>query len=188
MRVCRRSALLVGLVCLVGAMPSEAQSLAAAARAEEARRQKNRDNGVKVEVVDAKALDAAGGKAGTLSSPGTSGKTAARTAAPSAASPGTGSASASPRDGRDESYWRARVRQAEARLADAQAAYDTLASMSLVPGYVYQDSHGKTVINSIEELQAMTARAKAERDAAQKALEDVHEDARRSGALPGWLR
>jgi hypothetical protein len=185
MRVSRPSALLVGLICLAGAAPTMGQSLAAAARAEEARRQKNRDDGVKVEVVDAKALDAAGGKSGTLSSPGTPGNTAVQTP-PSGSS--EGATRASSRDGRDESYWRARVRKAEARLAETQAAYDRLASMSLVPGYVYQDSKGKTVISSIGELQAMTASAKAERDAAQKALEDVHEDARRSGALPGWLR
>ena len=183
----RPFALLI-VVCLVGPAPTMGQSLGDAARAEDARRQKNREKGVKAEVVDGKALEAAGGKSGTLSSPAATGKTAARTAPASGASEATGAAPSAAGDPRGESYWRARVRAAEARLAEAQSAYDTLAGMSLVPGEVYQDEQGKTVISSVEELQRMTTRAKAERDAAQKALDDVHEDARRSGALPGWLR
>ena len=190
--------LIAAVVCLAGVVPARAmgQSLADAARAEEARRQKNHEKGVKAEVVDDKALAAASGKAGTLNVVGTPGKTPA-TVESSGTGSGTepaGSAAATPpagaatRDGRGESYWRARVREAEAELAEAQAAYDELASMSLVSGEVYQDANGKTVIHSLGELRAMTARAKAERDAAKKALEDVHEDARRSGALPGWLR
>ena len=60
--------------------------------------------------------------------------------------------------------------------------------MHLVPGYEYVDSSGRTVIRSIEELQGLTARAKAEREAAEKALEDLLEEARRANVPPGWLR
>jgi hypothetical protein len=164
------------------------QSLAAAARAEEARRQKNREKGVKSEVVDDKALQAAGGKGGTVNTAGAPEKVTASTVAPSSTREGGTPEGSAKGDGRGESYWRERVRAAEARLAEAQAIYDQLASMSLVPGEVYQDSKGKNVITSIQQLQEMTAQAKAERDAAKKELDDVHEDARRSGALPGWLR
>jgi len=60
--------------------------------------------------------------------------------------------------------------------------------MNLVPGYEYQDGKGRTVIGSVEELQRMTAAAKAELDAAEKALADLRERARRAGVPPGWLR
>jgi hypothetical protein len=44
------------------------------------------------------------------------------------------------------------------------------------------------VIGSVGELQKLTADAKAELDAAQKALEDLEEEARRANVPPGWLR
>jgi hypothetical protein len=88
----------------------------------------------------------------------------------------------------DEQRWRERVAKANERLASAQKEYDTLASLNLVPGYVYQDANGRTVIGSVGQLQAMTARAKAARDSAQKALDDLLEDARRANVPPGWLR
>jgi hypothetical protein len=60
--------------------------------------------------------------------------------------------------------------------------------MNLVPGYEYQDEKGRTVTRSVDELQRMTAAAKAELDAAEKALADLRERARRAGVPPGWLR
>lgn len=88
----------------------------------------------------------------------------------------------------DEQMWRSRVATANQRLAAAQKAYQTLSGMTLVPGYVYVDQNGRTVIHSVEQLQAMTARAKANLDAAQKALDDLLEQARRANVPPGWLR
>jgi hypothetical protein len=191
MRVSRLSPL-IALICLAGSGPTMGQSLAGAAQAEEARRQKNREQGVKVQVVDGKTLTAAGGKSGTVSHVGVPGKTTpTSTATTTTTAPFAGSVAGTPpatAEVRGEAYWRARVREAEARLAEEQAVYDELSAMSLVSGEVYQDSNGQTVIGSVRELQSMTARAKAARDAAKKALDDVHEDARRAGALPGWLR
>lgn len=88
----------------------------------------------------------------------------------------------------DERMWRSRVATANQRLAAAQKAYQTLSGMTLVPGYVYVDQNGRTVIHSVEQLQSMTARAKANLDAAQKALDDLLEEARRANVPPGWLR
>jgi hypothetical protein len=84
--------------------------------------------------------------------------------------------------------WRGRVNQARARVERARQAYQKLAGMNLVPGYEYQDERGRTVIASIEQLQGMTAAAKAELDAAEKALADLLEEARRANVPPGWLR
>jgi hypothetical protein len=44
------------------------------------------------------------------------------------------------------------------------------------------------VIGSIEQLQGLTARAKADLDEAQEALDDLLQQARRAGVPPGWLR
>ncbi len=88
----------------------------------------------------------------------------------------------------DESIWRGSVAQATARVERARRSYQTLAGMNLVPGYEYQDEKGRTVIHSVDELQRMTAAAKAELDAAEKALADLLERARRAGIPPGWLR
>jgi hypothetical protein len=57
-----------------------------------------------------------------------------------------------------------------------------------VPGYEYVDERGRAVIRSVEELQKLTATAKAELGAAEKALDDLLEEARRANVLPGWLR
>lgn len=88
----------------------------------------------------------------------------------------------------DEQRWRSRLAAANARLAAARQAHETLASLTLVPGYVYQDENGRTVIGSVEQLQRMTGRAKADLDSAQKALDDLLEEARRANVPPGWLR
>ncbi len=52
----------------------------------------------------------------------------------------------------------------------------------------YVDEKGATVIGSVRQLQGLTRRARAELAAAEKALEDLLEQARRAGAQPGWLR
>jgi hypothetical protein len=88
----------------------------------------------------------------------------------------------------DEYLWRGRVREATARVDKARRAHETLAGLTLVPGYEYQDANGRTVIGSVAELQGMTAQAKAELDAAEKDLADLLEEARRAGVPPGWLR
>ena len=77
---------------------------------------------------------------------------------------------------------------ARERVDKTRRAHETLAGMHLVPGYQYADSSGRTVIRSVEELQGLTARAKAEREAAEQALEDLLEQARRANVPPGWLR
>lgn len=88
----------------------------------------------------------------------------------------------------DESLWRGRVAQAKARVERARRKHQTLAGLNLVPGYEYVDERGRTVIGSVEQLQGMTAAAKADLDAAEKALADILEEARRAGVPPGWLR
>jgi hypothetical protein len=106
---------------------------------------------------------------------------------PSARESSAGGSSENARRG-EEAQWRARVARAQARVEESRKRYEDLAAKNLVPGYEYQDSRGRTTIHSIEELQAMTARAKADLEAAEKALADLLEEARRASVPPGWLR
>lgn len=87
-----------------------------------------------------------------------------------------------------EESWRARVAEARQKVEAARKKHETLAGLNLVPGYEYVDGSGRTVIGSIGQLQALTARARAELEAAERELEDLLEAARRADVPPGWLR
>jgi hypothetical protein len=89
---------------------------------------------------------------------------------------------------RDEASWRSRVAEKRQRIEAARRKHATLANLNLVPGYEYADASGRTVIGSVGELQGLTARAKAELDAAEQALKDLLEEARHANVPPGWLR
>ena len=88
----------------------------------------------------------------------------------------------------EEDQWRARVAQARGRIDEARARHEHAASLTLVPGYALVDENNRIVASSVEELQENTARAKSRLEAAEKALEDLLEEARRQGVPPGWLR
>lgn len=87
-----------------------------------------------------------------------------------------------------EEIWRARVAEARQKVEAARKKHNTLASLNLVPGYEYVDASGRTVIGSVGQLQALTARAKGDLEAAEEELEDLLEAARRANLPPGWLR
>ena len=89
---------------------------------------------------------------------------------------------------RDERMWRERVAAATARVQTARARYDAVKDMSLAPGQAFVDRNGRAVVRSPDHLQRIVANARAELDAADKALEDLLEAARREGIPPGWLR
>ncbi len=84
--------------------------------------------------------------------------------------------------------WRERVAAATARVQTARARYDAVKDMSLAPGQAFVDRNGRAVVRSPDHLQRIVANARAELDAADKALEDLLEAARREGIPPGWLR
>jgi hypothetical protein len=80
------------------------------------------------------------------------------------------------------------VAEARQKVDAARKKHDALASLNLVPGYEYVDASGRTLIGSVGQLQALTARAKADLEAAERELEDLLEAARRANVPPGWLR
>jgi hypothetical protein len=105
-------------------------------------------------------------------------------AAPQAAS----SDDAGDRRRAEEAAWRERVGLARERVDRARMKHEQLSKLTLVPGYEFVDAKGRTVYGSIEALQQATAEAKRELDDAQRALEDLLEQARRASVPPGWLR
>ncbi len=88
----------------------------------------------------------------------------------------------------DEQRWRDRAAGARARVEKARSRVQYFESLNLVPGYYYADESGKPLYTSPEQLQALTRKAKAELAAAEKALEDLSEEARHASVPPGWLR
>ena len=74
------------------------------------------------------------------------------------------------------------------RLQRAQENYEFLNRLYLFEGAWYEDANGNRVITSLAQLRQMIQAAKAELDGATKDLEDLKEEARRSGVPPGWLR
>ena len=85
----------------------------------------------------------------------------------------------------DEATWRGRMASARAKVETARKKHETFSQMWLVPdGSYYVDKKTGERINSAEELQGRTAAAKAELDAAEKALENLELEARRA-SIPG---
>ena len=89
---------------------------------------------------------------------------------------------------REEQTWRRRWADANRRLEQARARYESIKDVYLPPGQYLVDRNGRVTIRSPEQLQRMVAEAKAEFDSAQKALDDLTEEARHEGVPPGWLR
>lgn len=158
-----------------------AQGLGDAAKKEQARR-KETQKGTKARTYSEEELKALP----PIANENDSGAAAGTEPTPAAAPDGGGGEDA--RRAQDEAYWRERVAKAQARLARARQAHQTLSKLVLVPGYVYVDQNGRTLINSVEQLQSMTARARASLDGAQKNLDDLFEQARHANVPPGWLR
>jgi hypothetical protein len=170
------------------------QSLGDIARKEAERREKNKGQGVAAQVIgedelkqarsarDREAVDE-----GTDSSRTSEAPVPPVTAGMELSLPERSTKDESEQRRRQEHEWRSRAAQAEARVKAAKQRYEQMQSMHLTLGEYYEDSKGR-VISTPEQLQKMTARAKAELEAAEKALEDLRDSARRAGIPPGWLR
>jgi hypothetical protein len=177
------------LLLVATATSIPAQSLNDAAQKEKERRQKVREqSGGSSRVVTDEELKSNGGKLAngpSAASPSPSPRAGGGSLfqAPSQREAGDASARTN-----QESEWRSRARAAQARIERAQKAYEALRDMYLVNGEYYADKNGRPVVTSVEELQKLTAEAKAELEAAQKAFDDLQESARHQSVPPGWLR
>jgi cell pole-organizing protein PopZ len=170
----------LGTALLLMVLPAllSAQSLGQVAEKEKERRKQNEKAGTKAPVITEDELK------------NNKGRLANNPSEPGAAAAGTtSSAPITPPTRRDEQAWRSRAAQARARLAQATRTYETLNGQYLAPGERFVSRKtGQTVVRDKEQLQAMVAQAKANMMAAQKALDDLEDSARRQSIPPGWLR
>ena len=93
-----------------------------------------------------------------------------------------------------EPYWRNRAAEKRTAIADAEAKVAALqqqltaARNDLSPTGTSDPYRLQTQQAEITKLSAAIAAAQRELDAARQAMADFEDEARRGGALPGWLR
>jgi hypothetical protein len=180
--------LIVGITVLAAARFASAQSLAETAEKDKAKRAKAQESGVKAKTLTDDDL-----KNGSTGGHGTynvgTGTVTAKDNYPTAPQTARGSgdaAKAKPSAPADdlrsqEEAWRARAQAARARLAEAEKHYAYVAEKSKTHDLTYKSDHSADTAKVV-------ADAKVERDLAQKALQDLEEEARRAFVPPGWLR
>jgi hypothetical protein len=208
------------VLVLAAAGPGGAQGLGDAAKKEKAKRTDPKPKEpAKVYTNDTILSGDGQPSKGTFSSPAGDSPTptsAADTAAsPTVPSIRTGSATSAPQSGETgESYWRSRVRQAQAAIAAADRKVKDLETQAnkewlqgdqkpmdctttRLPGEsgpAWRDrnaAQAKRCEQAARSLPGASGQLDAARGAAaaaRKALDDLYEEARRAGALPGWLR
>lgn len=94
--------------------------------------------------------------------------------------------------GRGEDYWRQAMTQARAAVDSARKNRDQLQgemNRNRVDFTAIDDPAARALVHGrLEELHTELAEAEQALADAEQAFRDLQEDARRSGALPGWLR
>lgn len=175
----------VGAVLLFLACPSLllAQGLGEAARKEQERRKKNKQAGVQAKVITEDDLRSG--------SPEPARKSEEENPTPAAAEPAAPEvevSSGEPDRAALEQRWRGRAAAARAEVARAEAVVKELSQLSLVEGEYYVDDQGNRVIRNLAHLRELVAKADTDLARAKQALANLEDEARRAGALPGWLR
>ena len=168
-----------GMIMLLFALDTSAQSLADVARKE---RERQRQAKSAVSVVSPPQGAAARTAAGT----------AATTVAP-AAVPAPGPAGPTDNKGRDEKYWRGQfqgardaLKRAEDKVAVLDLKLKDLHTQLLQRSDIYNREVviGAEIAKTREELD----QARKDADAAKQKIAGLEEELRRSGGLPGWAR
>lgn len=93
---------------------------------------------------------------------------------------------------KEKIYWRGRYGEAKARIERAQDEVDRLQPIVDQLKQTYVDSKDPGVMTQFQEdVERKTAElqaAKKELEAARQGMEDLEEEGRKAGALPGWFR
>jgi len=209
MRIFRTACLVV--VCLSLPLVSAGQSLGSVAKKERERRDKNKKEGVAArefseeevfgEKEEEKASDGEPGESGKEAEPidASSGEANDANEAKDAVIPGLdpnledeNDAERYERESRErkrsEAEWRSKASSARARIAAARDRVQFFEGLHLGPNEYYVDENGRTVVESVEQLQQMTREAKEELAAAELDWKVIQDQARRGGIPPGWLR
>ena len=146
------------------------QSLAELAKKEKERREKNREHGVEVRLINKGEV--------TVDEPDD----------PTPPEEEGKDDTEKPDRQKMEVMWRNRVSEARARILAAREQDDFYRELYLGQGGYYVDGQGDVVIKTLAHLQQLAGDAKTELDEAEQALDDLTERARRENIPPGWLR
>jgi hypothetical protein len=173
--------------------PAPAQSLADVAKKEEERRQKVAEP---TKVYTNKDLKAPSGTAGTVAPLPPAGD-AAKDADTKAKGDKSAASTDKDKDGvkdpnKDPAYWSGRLKAAQAKLDQDQAYAEAMQTRinSLTTDAVNRDDpiQRSKLERDRQKALADLAQLKKSIDDGKKAIAQVHEDARRAGVPPGWLR
>ncbi len=170
---------------LVVAIPSSAQSLAEIAAKEAARRAAIKEPARVITEKDLPADKSAASKPAPVEAdgarhPATSAQTSAQTS----------TTTQTDDNGHDERWWSARARPLVAKLDAATRKLEIARARAAAISAETKRSGApaRTLTRSLQSAAAEVDRRKAEVVNARRALEDLEEEARKAGALPGWLR
>ena len=203
----RALALLLALLLLVSALPTDVagQSLGSVARKERDRRDKNKERGVEAKTFseteifgedEEEEASEEESEAESLEGEGDAvdeGEGHKRPSMPPRIDVELAPIDEAPEDeARDrrqqEAEWRSRFKAARDRIAEAHERKRVLSSLHLTHGESYIDENGNTVVENLDHLRRLVREADAEVTAAEKALRDLEDEARRAGVPPGWRR
>jgi hypothetical protein len=176
-------ALLV-LVFAAWAVPASAQSLAAVARKEEARRKQVKQPSKVITNKDLKPV--------TAPPPPPPAPADAPAPAEGAAPPGDAAPDEEQQREQDEQAWRNKMNDARQALERSQMYADALQSKinALWGDFTARDNPVERAQIEIERKKAIAEqeRVKGEIEAQKKAIADLEEEARKTGVPPGWIR
>jgi hypothetical protein len=181
----------VTFVALALPMTAAGQSMGEAARKAKESRAKNARSGVKARSYTQDDVKKAPPLANDPSQQAVSSGPSTPSEPPSPEPPPSesGASSSGPTvAGRNEVAWRERIVEARNRIEAARKDYEYWSGYTMVAGDIFVDEQDRPVITSIEQLQGKTAAAKKAVEAAERALVNLEEEARRAGVPPGWLR
>lgn len=181
------------MLAVLGSATATGQSLADVARAEEARR-KTPKRPSKVYTNDdlgrsAHAPASAAGAPTAEPASGTAGSPASPAPKPV---PGAKPAETAPAAGKDEKYWRDRIRAARTALERSRAFLDALQSHinGLATEFVNMGDPVQRAAIEQKRLGAIAEQDRVKAEIAQqtKAIVSIEDEARRASVPPGWLR
>jgi hypothetical protein len=176
---------IVVILIAVWAVPASAQSLAAVARKEDARRKQQKQPSRVITNKDLRPVNTPPAPAETPA------------AAPAPSTEGTPAGQPPPPDEaqareQDEQAWRNKMADARQALDRSQMYADALQSKinALWADFTARDNPVERAKIELERNKAIAeqARVKGEIEAQTKAIADLEEEARRAGIPPGWIR
>ncbi len=192
---------LCGWVALAGAgmlvaSTVSAQSLAAVARKEEARRKALKVHGRLYTNADLQPATDEEPAPGAQTAPAAQSDTTTKADTSAAASTTDASkgdkAGASTPQVKDQAYWHKRITDARSRLAEDQLLAQAMQSRinALMAEFTARDDPEQRATIEADRLKALAEleRLKKQVDDDTKAIGDIQEEARRAGVPPGWLR